>query len=75
MANDIDIRSEITGTLLKFIAAPNTPLDAGDDVLIMESMKMEIAVQAPVAGFVSSYLFEEGVTVDEDVVIARFVAD
>ncbi|WP_016835770.1 acetyl-CoA carboxylase biotin carboxyl carrier protein subunit [Herbaspirillum lusitanum] len=74
MDNEIEIRSEIAGTLLRFVAAPYTPLAAGDEILIMDSMKMEIPVHAPVAGCVTSFLFEEGVTVDEDVVIAKFLA-
>ena len=74
MSNEIEIRTDTAGTLLKIVVAPNTRLAAGDDIAIMESMKMEIPLQAPAAGSVIEFLFEEGATLEEDDVIARFVA-
>jgi acetyl-CoA carboxylase biotin carboxyl carrier protein len=74
MSHEIEIRTDTAGTLLRIVAAPNTPLEAGDDIAIMESMKMEIPLQAPAAGSVVEFLFEEGAALDEDAVVARFVA-
>lgn len=73
MSQEIEIRTDTAGTLLKIVAAPNALLSAGDDIAIMESMKMEIPLQAPAAGFVAEFFFDEGALLEEDVVLARFV--
>jgi len=73
MSQEIEIRTDTAGTLLKIVAAPNARLSAGDDIAIMESMKMEIPLQAPAAGFVAEFFFDEGALLEEDVVLARFV--
>lgn len=74
MSQEIEIRTDTAGTLLRIVAALNVPLEAGDDIAVMESMKMEIAVQAPAAGAVVEFFGEEGDALEEDAVIARFIA-
>lgn len=75
MSTEIEIRAEITGTLWKILVATNTPQSAGSPLAVIESMKMEIPVEAPATGFVAEFLFEEGSAIEEGAVIARYVAD
>lgn len=44
------VRSEITGNIWKIEVAEGASVAAGDILIIMESMKMEIPVEAPSAG-------------------------
>lgn len=44
------VESPVPGTLWKYLAAPGDRVAAGATIAIVESMKMEIAVQAPAAG-------------------------
>lgn len=73
MSTEIEIRAEITGTLWKILVATNAPQSAGSSLAVIESMKMEIPVEAPAAGFVAEFFFEEGAVVEEGAVIARYV--
>lgn len=46
----IEVESEVAGTVWKVDAAVGSDLAEGDAILILESMKMEIPVEAPAAG-------------------------
>jgi len=70
-----DIRAEVTGTLWKILVNADEHLPAGASVAIVESMKMEIPIETPVAGKVVEFLFEEGAAVEEGEVIARYACD
>ena len=59
------IRAEITGTVWKIVTQPGQQLAEEDTILIMESMKMEIPVMAPVRGKLASLLVKEGQEVSE----------
>ena len=45
-----DIEAHITGTVWKIEVAPGDSVDEGDTVVILESMKMEMPVEAEDAG-------------------------
>lgn len=60
------IASPMAGTVWKIVKAPGDAVDYGDTVMILESMKMEIAVEADNRGTVSKILVEEGEVVDQD---------
>ncbi len=64
------IRTEVAGTVWKVVAAKGASLAAGDTIVIMESMKMEIPVEAPRAGTLSELLVAEGDVLKEDDVVA-----
>lgn len=66
----MEIRCEMTGTVWKIVAKPGDRLEEGDPVIILESMKMEIPVEAPVSGVVRELLVQEGVVVKEGEVVA-----
>jgi len=65
-----NVISDIAGKVWK-IESPAGAKVAGDDVvLILESMKMEIPVNAPCGGMVAEIYFKEGELVAEGDVVA-----
>jgi acetyl-CoA carboxylase biotin carboxyl carrier protein len=62
---DIDIPAHITGTVWKIEVAPGDQVDEGDSVVILESMKMEMPVEAEDPGTVKEIRCEEGQSVQE----------
>ena len=52
--------ADITGTVWKLEVSPGQRVAEGDTLLIVESMKMEIPVEAPVGGTVTEVLVAEG---------------
>ncbi len=48
------IRSEIPASVWQVKVAVGDEVEAGDELVILESMKMEIPVTAPVAGTIST---------------------
>ena len=63
MAARID--AHITGTVWKVECAVGDRIEEGDTVAILESMKMEMPVEAEDSGTVSEILCEEGQAVNE----------
>ena len=61
----IDIPAHITGTVWKVEVAPGDEVDEGDTVVILESMKMEMPVEAEDPGTVKEIRCEEGQSVQE----------
>ncbi|HEV2756266.1 MAG TPA: biotin/lipoyl-binding carrier protein [Actinomycetota bacterium] len=52
----------------KVVAAPGDHVEEGDTICILESMKMEIPVEAPAAGTVASVVAEGAVVQEGDVI-------
>lgn len=65
-----EVLSEVTGTVWKITAKPGDQVQAGDTLLILESMKMEIPVEAPTGGKLTELLVKEEDAVDEDQLLA-----
>ena len=65
-----DVLAHITGVVFQIVAGAGSTVAAGDPILILESMKMEIPVEAPRAGVVQELLVSEGQTVQEGEVVA-----
>ncbi|MFN8946389.1 MAG: biotin/lipoyl-binding carrier protein [Alphaproteobacteria bacterium] len=65
------VRTEITGKVWKVTASTGQSLAEDDPIVILESMKMEIPVPAPVACKVIEVLVAEGDAVTEGDVIAH----
>jgi biotin carboxyl carrier protein len=59
------VKADITGTVWKVVTQPGQQLAEEDPILIMESMKMEIPVLAPVKGRLKEILVKEGQEVSE----------
>ncbi|WP_227952696.1 acetyl-CoA carboxylase biotin carboxyl carrier protein subunit [Sneathiella sp. HT1-7] len=70
----IDVVAEVAGKVWKVEAEVGQKLDEEDDIVILESMKMEIPVGAPADGTLKEILVGEGDAVAEDQVIARIEA-
>lgn len=65
-----DVVSPVTGTVWKIERAAGDALQEGDVIMILESMKMEIPVEAAQAGTLGSLNVEEGDSVSEDQILA-----
>lgn len=60
------VEAHITGTVWKIVVEVGDEVDEDDDLIILESMKMEMPVVAPVDGTIEEIHVEEGEAVDED---------
>ena len=60
-----DVAAHITGTVWKIECAVGDAVREGDTVVVLESMKMEMQVEAEDAGIVRSIHVEEGQAVRE----------
>ena len=56
---EIKVKSELNAIVWKIEAAAGVSVNAGDTLIILESMKMEIPVVAPRAGVVKAILVAE----------------
>ena len=65
-----EVRAHITGVVFQVVAIAGARVAAGDPILILESMKMEIPVEAPRAGVVQAVQVAEGQTVQEGDIVA-----
>ena len=66
----MQVLAEMVANVWKVLVAPGTSVAAGDQLVILESMKMEIPVESPVAGTVTDVRVQEGGVVQEGDVIA-----
>jgi acetyl-CoA carboxylase biotin carboxyl carrier protein len=66
----LEVLSEMVANVWKVVVAPGDAVRAGDALVILESMKMEIPVEAPTPGTVREVRVEEGGVVQEGDVIA-----
>ena len=60
-----EVTSPMAGTIFELIAAVGDRVEEGDELVILESMKMEIPVEAPSAGTVSELHVGQGDQVQE----------
>ena len=65
-----DLKSIVTGTVWKVEMKVGDSVQAGDAIIIMESMKMEIPIEARAAGTLTRLLVKEGDSVTEGEVVA-----
>ena len=65
-----NVESEVTGSVWKVEAEVGEEIAEGDVIMILESMKMEIPVEAPVSGKLVTLNVEPEQTVEEDEVVA-----
>jgi biotin carboxyl carrier protein len=61
----VEVTAELTASVLRRVVEPGAFVEAGDTLLVVESMKMEIPIVAPVRGRV------EAVRVQPDDLIAE----
>ncbi|MDP3857112.1 MAG: acetyl-CoA carboxylase biotin carboxyl carrier protein subunit [Stagnimonas sp.] len=65
------IKSPMAGTVWKIVKAVGDTVDYGDTVAILESMKMEIPVEADSAGTITRIVAAEGDVVDDGAVLVE----
>ena len=66
----IEVTSEVTGNVWKVQSKVGDVLAEEDVIMILESMKMEIPIESPVAGTLVELLVAEEDSVDEDQIVA-----
>jgi biotin carboxyl carrier protein len=66
----VEVRAEMVANVWRVVVSPGDRIDAGATLVFLESMKMEIPVESPVAGTVTDMLVQEGTVVQEGDVIA-----
>jgi acetyl-CoA carboxylase biotin carboxyl carrier protein len=66
----LEVLSEMVANVWKVVVAAGDAVEAGDPLVILESMKMEIPVEAPEGGTVRELRVQEGGVVQEGDVIA-----
>ncbi|WP_067846035.1 MULTISPECIES: acetyl-CoA carboxylase biotin carboxyl carrier protein subunit [Alicyclobacillus] len=59
------VQATMAGIVLRVLAQPGQRVEAGQDVVVLESMKMEIPIPAEQAGVVAEVLVNEGDFVNE----------
>jgi len=66
----IEVESEVTGNVWKVEVTVGDKVEAEDVIMILESMKMEIPVEAPSSGTIAELLVNKEDAVEEDQVVA-----
>lgn len=67
---DFEAKSEVTGSVWKIVTEVGQQIEAGDTIMIIESMKMEIPVVAEEGGTIKAFLVKEETPVTEGQVVA-----
>ncbi len=65
-----EVEAQITGNVWKIEKAVGDRVEEEDVILIIESMKMEIPVEAPCAGKIIEIRVQEGEAVEEGAILA-----
>ena len=63
VAATTEVRAELPGTVLRLAVAEGDTVSAGDTLLVLEALKMEIEVSSPVAGTVAQLAVRANATV------------
>ncbi len=66
-----DIKAHITGNVWKVLVKPGDAVAEGDTLVILESMKMEIPIEAEDDGKVAELCVKEGDAITEGAVVLR----
>jgi biotin carboxyl carrier protein len=66
----MEIKSPSVGKVLRLSVAPGTPLARGQEILVIESMKVEIPVKAPVAGLLKEFRVATGTQIQRGALLA-----
>jgi len=64
-----EVEAQVTGNVWKIQVAVGDAVREGDELVILESMKMEIPVEAPAAGKVSEIRVSEGDGIEEGAIL------
>jgi acetyl-CoA carboxylase biotin carboxyl carrier protein len=64
------VPAHITGTVVRIEKSPGDAVTAGEVILLLESMKMEMPLESPVDGLVREIRVKEGQAVAEGDILA-----
>ena len=64
-----EVEAQITGNVWKIQVAVGDAVAEGDELVILESMKMEIPVESPASGTVSEIRVSEGDSIEEGAIL------
>ncbi len=65
-----EVRAPMVGKVVEVLVQPGASVAADDDLLVIESMKMQIPITAPVGGTVAAVHVAVGATVrDNDLLV------
>jgi acetyl-CoA carboxylase biotin carboxyl carrier protein len=67
---EIEARTEVAGTVWKIVTQVGQKVEAGDTIMVIESMKMEIPVIVEEGGTIRKLLVDEKMPVGEGQVVA-----
>jgi len=70
----IKVRSEVTGSVWKLLKQPGDAIASGDEIMLIESMKMEIPVVADEDGTLAELMVAEGDPIQEGQVVATIAS-
>ena len=65
----MDVKAELVGTVWKVLVKPGDQVNEDQELIVLESMKMEIPVVAPRGGTVQDVRVKEGEVVAENQVL------
>jgi acetyl-CoA carboxylase biotin carboxyl carrier protein len=71
----VEVASDVTGNVWKIETKVGDHVNEEDVLMIMESMKMEIPIEAECAGIVTEILVKEEDAVEEDQIVAIIESD
>ena len=66
----VNVKSEIAGNVWKILTKPGDRIEVEGELMILESMKMEIPVLSPKAGVVKEIRVAEGEAIAEGQLVA-----
>jgi acetyl-CoA carboxylase biotin carboxyl carrier protein len=66
----IQVKSEVSGSVWQITAEVGQKIEAGDTIMIIESMKMEIPVIAEQGGTIDKFMVDEKAAISEGQVVA-----
>jgi len=69
LSSTYEVKSPLPGLILKLLVREGDEINAGQDVLVMEAMKMENKIQSEKAGIVKSIKVKEGDNILQDDVL------
>lgn len=70
-----DITTMMPGTITSIEVKVGDRVSAGQELAIIESMKMEVPIESPSDGTVEAILVSEGEAVDEGAVVMRITGE
>lgn len=70
----MDVPAPMAGSIKEVLVAVGEIVDSGQELVILESMKMEIPIESPAGGSVSQILVEPGTVIEEGQPLLRLEA-